>query len=69
MNSFEPVFWMTCVLAVILILRGHSQRLWWLVFGVSAGVGLLNKPSMTFFMMAVGLGLLLTPQRRALGSR
>jgi Dolichyl-phosphate-mannose-protein mannosyltransferase len=69
MNSFEPVFWMTCVLAVILILRGHSQRLWWLVFGVSAGVGLLNKPSMTFFLMAVGLGLLLTPQRRALGSR
>jgi 4-amino-4-deoxy-L-arabinose transferase-like glycosyltransferase len=44
MNSFEPVFWMTCVLAVVLMLRGHSQRFWGLVFGVSAGVGLLNKP-------------------------
>ena len=69
MNSFESVFWMTCVLAVVLILHGHSQRLWWIVFGVSAGVGLLNKPSMTFFLVAMGVGLMLTPQRRALGSR
>jgi hypothetical protein len=68
MNSFEPVFWMTCVLAVLLMLRGDSQRLWWLVFGLSAGVGLLNKPSIIFFLVAVGLGLLLTPQRRVLGS-
>jgi hypothetical protein len=69
MNSFEPVFWMTCVLSLVLMLRGHSQRFWWLVFGLSAGVGLLNKPSMTFFLVAMGVGLLLTPQRRALGSR
>lgn len=69
MNSFEPVFWMICVLAVVLMLSGRSQRFWWLVFGVSAGVGLLNKPSMTFFLVALGLGLLLTPQRRVLGSR
>ncbi|ADV81567.1 hypothetical protein AciPR4_0734 [Terriglobus saanensis SP1PR4] len=69
MNSFEPVFWMTCVLAVVLILRGYSQRFWWIVFGVSAGIGLLNKPSMAFFLAAVGLGLLLTPQRRILWSR
>jgi len=69
MNSFEPVFWMTCVLAVVLMLRGHSQRLWWLILGVSAGLGLLNKPSMVFFLVAVGLGLLVTPQRRALASR
>ena len=69
MNSFEPVFWMTCVLAFILMLRGQSARLWWLVFGVSAGLGLLNKPTMTFFLLAIGVGLLLTPQRRVLYSR
>ena len=62
MNSFEPVFWMTCVLALVLMLGGHSRRLWWLVFGVSAGIGLLNKPSMTFFLAAVGVGLLLTQE-------
>ena len=60
---------MTCTLAVILILNGYSQRLWWLVFGVSAGIGLLNKPSMTFFLAALALSLLLTPQRRILASR
>ncbi len=69
MNSWEPVFWMTCVLALLLLLRGRPQRFWWLVFGVSGGIGLLNKPSMTFFLVATGLGLLLTPQRRVLHSR
>jgi 4-amino-4-deoxy-L-arabinose transferase-like glycosyltransferase len=69
MNSYEPVFWMLCALALCLLLRGGSQRLWWIVFGVSAGVGLLNKPSMTFFLVAVGLGLLCTGARRVLWSR
>ena len=69
MNSWEPMFWMTCVLALLLMLRGRSQRFWWLVFGVSGGIGLLNKPSMTFFLVATGLGLLLTRQRRVLYSR
>jgi Dolichyl-phosphate-mannose-protein mannosyltransferase len=69
MNSFEPVFWMICVLALVLMLHGHSQRRWWILFGLSAGVGLLNKPSMAFFLVAVGLGLLLTSQRRILFSR
>lgn len=68
MNSCEPVFWMTCVLAIVLMLRGYSQRTWWIVFGIAAGVGLLNKPSMAFFLVAVGLGLLLTKRRRVLFS-
>ncbi len=69
MNSFEPVFWMTCVLALLLLLRGRRPSVWWPVFGASAGVGLLNKPSMTFFLAAAGLGLLATAQRRVFRSR
>jgi hypothetical protein len=69
MNSCEPVFWMTCALALILMLKGRSQKLWWTLFGLSAGIGLLNKPSMTFFLIAVGLGLLCTAQRRLLFTR
>ena len=69
MNSFEPLFWMTCTLAIIRILSGASPRKWWIVFGLSAGLGLLNKPSMTFFLVALGLGLLLTPERRVLFTR
>ena len=66
MNSFEPMFWMSCVLALLMMLRGRSQALWWSVFGVSAGAGMLNKPSMVFFLIALGIGLLCTPQRRLL---
>jgi hypothetical protein len=68
MNAFEPVFWMGCMLAVILIARGASPH-WWVVFGILGGLGLLNKPSMTFFLVAVLLGLLLTPQHRMLWNR
>ncbi len=69
MNSFEPVFWMTCVLALLLLHRGYSQPRWWTILGVAAGIGLLNKPSMLFFLVALALGLLLTPERRVLQSR
>lgn len=68
MNSFESMFWMPCLLALILILRGGSER-WWLLFGISAGIGLLNKPSMAFFLIALLIALLLTPQRRLLANR
>ena len=65
MNSFESVFWMSCLLAVILIVRGGSDKLW-LLFGISGGLGLLNKPSMTFFLVTLLAAILLTPQRRVL---
>jgi hypothetical protein len=68
MNSFESLFWMLCLLALILILRGGSERLW-LLFGAAAGVGVLNKPSMAFFLVALLAALLVTPQRRLLASR
>jgi len=69
MNSFESLFWMGCVLALIQVERGASERLWWIVFGVAGGVGVLNKPSMTFFLVSLLVGLLLTKQRRLLWSR
>jgi Dolichyl-phosphate-mannose-protein mannosyltransferase len=69
MNSFESMFWMGCLLALIQIERGRSERLWWMVFGVAGGVGVLNKPSMTFFLASLLVALLLTKQRRLLWSR
>ena len=76
MNSFEPVFWMPCALALIRIVQAENlpdpeavTRNWWLVLGVSAGLGLENKVSEIFFLVAVLLALLLTPQRRILASR
>lgn len=70
MNSFESVFWMTCLLLLILLQKELLlPRTAWILFGISAGLGLLNKPSMTFFLVALGLGLLCTPQRKLLFTR
>jgi len=68
MNSFEPVFWMGCVLAILRILQDGSPQ-WWIVFGIAAGLGMENKPSMLVFLMALLLGLLVTPERSIFRSR
>ena len=45
--------------------RRFSQPFWWTIFKFSAGIGLLNKPSIAFFLdRRRHLGLLLTQQRR-----
>lgn len=69
MNSFESLFWMTCLLALILMQRQQGTEKLWLLFGLSAGIGVLNKPSMTFFLFALLAALVLTPQRRLLASK
>jgi hypothetical protein len=72
MNSFDPVFWMLCALALIRIVQSDSPdevRNWWVVFGVSAGLAFENKDSVAFFLIAMLVALLLTPQRRILASR
>ena len=76
MNSFEPVFWLLCALALIRIAQEHGipgqervVRNWWMVLGVSAGLGLENKWNEVFFLVALLIALLLTPQRRILASR
>ena len=76
MNSFDPVFWTPCLLALIRIVQEHGVpgrerivRNWWIVLGVSAGLGLENKDTEVFFLVALLVALLLTPQRRILASR
>jgi Dolichyl-phosphate-mannose-protein mannosyltransferase len=62
MNSFEPVFWMACAAIALRILNGGDEKLW-LLFGLVAGLGVLNKHSMLFFGSGLTIGLLLTPAR------
>jgi len=63
------MFWMPALLALIMIRRGSNPAKWWIILGITSGVGLLNKPSMVFFLVALCIALLLTPQRRLLFSR
>ena len=67
MNAFEPLFWMGCAYLLIRIVKTGNPKLW-IWFGILSGVGLENKYSMLIFGAGIVVGLLLTPQRRALSS-
>jgi hypothetical protein len=68
MNAFDILFWALAAYILVRIVREERPRLW-LAFGVVAGLGLLNKYSMGFFLFGLAIGLLLTRQRRQLRSR
>ena len=64
-NDFEPLLWMGCAAIVIRIIQTGNQKLW-LWFGVLAGIGLLNKYSISIFGLGIVVGLVLTSERKAL---
>jgi hypothetical protein len=59
---------MGCAWALIRIIKSGDPR-WWLMFGISAGLGLENKESMVFFGGCALLALMLTPQRQFIFNR
>jgi len=69
MNSFDPCFWMAALLVVLRIAEGAAGPLAWLLFGVLAGLGIENKHSTVFFLIALLVGLMLSPQRRILWTK
>ncbi|MGO9340286.1 MAG: ArnT family glycosyltransferase [Terracidiphilus sp.] len=66
MNSFEPCFWMGSLLVVLRLADRAASPRAWLLFGLLAGLGIENKHSTVFFLIALLAGLLLSPQRRIL---
>ena len=68
MNAFEPLVWLGCIFCVLRASR-TGQGSWWLMFGGLVGMGLELKYSMAFLAAGLGLGLLLSPERRLLASR
>jgi uncharacterized membrane protein len=69
MNSVEPCFWMGALLVLLRLSEGSATPLAWLLFGLLAGLGIENKHSTIFFLMALLVGLLLSPQRRIFWSK
>lgn len=62
-NSLEPLLWMGCAYFAILAIKRDPR--YWMLFGVSAGLGLEEKYSIAIFGAAIVLALLLTKHRRA----
>ena len=68
MNVFDILFWTVATYLLIVIIKENKPRLW-LVFGVVAGFGLLNKYSLGFLIIGMAAGLILTRERKHLQSR
>jgi len=68
MNPLEPLFWMGCIYILLLVVNTNRPRIlpW---CGVLLGFGLLNKHSTIFFIAALVIGLLLTPDRRIFATK
>jgi hypothetical protein len=69
MNSLEPCFWMGALFVVLRIAEGTATPRAWILFGILSGLGIENKHSTVFFLAALLVGLLLSPQRRILFTR
>jgi hypothetical protein len=67
MNIFSAVFWTLLAGIAVRALRRDAPKLW-LVFGLVAGLALLNKWLVGVFGLGLVVGLLLTPERRQLAS-
>jgi hypothetical protein len=63
MNAFDLLFWALAGYIVILMVTKNEPKLW-LLFGVVAGLGVLNKYSMGFFLVSLLAAMILTPYRR-----
>jgi hypothetical protein len=63
MNAFDHLFWALAVYVLVLILKHDRPRLW-VVFGLIAGAGLMNKYSVGFLGVGLVVGLALTPARK-----
>jgi 4-amino-4-deoxy-L-arabinose transferase-like glycosyltransferase len=65
MNAFDLLFWALGSYVLLSILMGGDERLW-VVYGLVAGLGVMNKYSVLFFGLGTLAGVVLTPQRRSL---
>jgi len=64
-DTLQPLAWLAASLALMAAIERERIRDW-LVLGAIAGVALMAKYVMGFFLVAAAIGLVLTPQRRVL---
>ncbi|MGD8328081.1 MAG: glycosyltransferase family 39 protein [Acidobacteriota bacterium] len=68
MNAFELLLWTAMLFVLVVMLERNEPRLW-LLFGLLAGLGLMNKHTTVLLGGAVAIGVVLSPARRHLATR
>ena len=63
MDIIDALWWSLCAYLLIRIIKRDQPKLW-LVLGLVAGLGLMTKLTIAFFLFAIIVGLALTPSRR-----
>lgn len=66
-TTYDYLWWVLIAYFVIRLLKTDDAR-WWLAIGAAAGLGLLTKYAIAFYIAGILAGLLLTPARRFLAS-
>lgn len=67
-SSFDFLWWVLIAYFIIRLRRTENPR-WWVAVGAAAGLGLLTKYSIVFYIAGMIAGLILTSARRSLLSK
>ncbi len=65
--SFDYLWWVVIAFCVVRLLHTENPR-WWLAIGAAIGLGMMTKYTLAFFVVGLGVGVLLTGNRRYLRS-
>ena len=64
-DMMQPLTWLGCAWCLLRFVQTRNER-WWLAFGAVAGISLLSKYLMLFFLVGIAVGVVTTPLRRSL---
>jgi MFS family permease len=68
MNAFDPLLWTAIAYLIVRIVKTGNERLW-LWVGALAGITILNKYGVLFWISGAAVGMLVTPPRQCLRRR
>ncbi len=68
MNAFDPLLWMAIAYLIVRIAKSGHESLW-IAVGALAGITILNKYGVVFWLSGVAVGMCLTPLRQSFRSR
>jgi hypothetical protein len=68
MNAFDPMLWTALAWVIVRISKTGNERLWFAV-GILAGITILNKYAIVFWLSGLFVGVLLTRLRQSLSHR